>query len=135
MSYAVASALQTAVYHHLLADAAVAALVGTDIYDAIPTGTLPTTYVTLGPELARDKSDMTGAGAQHEFTVSVHTSAAGFGVAKDAAAAICDALVDADLVLSRGHLVALNFYKAQTLRESTGERRIDLKFRARVDDN
>lgn len=135
MSYAVAGALQTAVYQHLLADAAVAALVGTDIYDAIPTGTLPTTYVTLGPELARDKSDMTGAGAQHEFTVSVHTSAAGFGVAKDAAAAICDALVDADLVLSRGHLVALNFYKAQALRESTGERRIDLKFRARVDDN
>jgi hypothetical protein len=135
MSYAVAGALQVAVYQHLLADAGVSALVGTDVYDAIPTGTLPTTYVTLGPELARDKSDMTGAGAQHEFTVSVQTSAAGFAGAKDVAAVICDALVDADLALSRGHLVALNFYKAQALRDGNGERRIDLRFRARVDDN
>lgn len=136
MSYAMAAALQGAVYQHLLADAGVAALVGADVYDAIPSGALPDTYVSLGPELVRDRSDQTHAGAEHEFTVTVFTTEAGFAQAKAVAAAICDALVDADLTLARGHLVALNFHKAQALRDQKGAgRRIDLKFRARVEDN
>lgn len=134
MSYAIAAALQTAVYQRLSADAVLATLVGTAIYDALPSGSVPPIYVALGPEIARDKSDKTGAGAEHEFTVSVITDAAGFATAKDVAGAVSDALVDAPLVLSRGALVALNFYRAVAARIGTSDqRRINLIFRARVD--
>ena len=136
MSYGVSAALQTAVYQALVADTALSALVGTNIYDAIPSGTVPSLYLALGPELARDRSDKTGAGAEHEFTVSVLTDSAGFASAKEAAAAVSDVLVDADLTLSRGVLIALNFYRAKAVRVGTGDdRRIDLMFRARVQDS
>lgn len=135
MSYGVAAALQAAVYQHLSTDPAVTALVGTAIYDALPTGALPGLYVALGQETARDRSDKTGGGAEHEFTVTVVTDSAGFASAKDVAAAISDALVDADLTLSRGVLVSLNFYRAVAARVETGDtRQINLVFRARVDD-
>lgn len=137
MSYAMAAALQTAVYQHLLADAGVGALVGDAIYDALPVGTLPETYVTLGPEDVRDASDQGGDGALHRFTVSVLTSAAGFGAAKTLAAAICDALDDPGLILSRGRVVGVWFERATARRTGTGgeTRQIDLRFRARVEDN
>tara|TARA_B110000503_G_C6989524_1_gene346759 strand:- start:420 stop:830 length:411 start_codon:yes stop_codon:yes gene_type:complete len=135
MSYGVAEALQTAVYQHLVADVTLAGLVGTAIYDALPTGTLPPIYLALGPEIARDRSDKTGGGAEHEFTVSIVTDGAGFAAAKTAAAAVSDALVDADLTLTRGVLVSCNFYKATAARVGTGDvRRINMIFRARVDD-
>ena len=136
MSYGVSSALQTAVYQHLMADTALRALVGTAIYDALPPGTLPSLYVTLGPETVREKSDKSGHGALHTITVSVVTETAGFQAAKDVAAAVSDALVDADLTLTRGHLVYLAFDRALAKLEGTGtQRRIDLRFRARVEDN
>jgi len=135
MSYGVAASLQTAVYQALTNDTVLGALVGSAIYDAVPAGTLPSTYVTLGAEEVRDRSDKTGPGAEHSLTVSVVTEIAGFQTAKNVAAAISDALVDADLALARGQLVNLKFYKAQARREGTGGmRRIDLTFRARVDD-
>ncbi|MFT5742238.1 MAG: hypothetical protein ACI86S_000295 [Paracoccaceae bacterium] len=135
MSYGVAESLQTAVYQHLVADVTLAGLVGTAIYDALPTGTLPPIYLALGPEIARDRSDKTGGGAEHEFTVSIVTDGAGFAAAKTAAAAVSDALVDADLTLTRGVLVSCNFYKATAARVGTGDvRRINMIFRARVDD-
>jgi hypothetical protein len=137
MSYAISAALQSAVYQHLLADVGVSALVGTAIYDAIPAGDVPATYVSLGPEDVRDRSDSTGYGATHRFTISVVTEAAGFGAAKSIAAAISDALEGANLVLSRGRLVGLWFERASARR--TGKagriRRIDLRFRARVEDS
>ncbi|HCP81492.1 MAG TPA: DUF3168 domain-containing protein [Octadecabacter sp.] len=136
MSYGVSAALQTAIYQALVADATLAGLVGADIYDALPAGTLPSLYVALGPELVKDMSDKTGAGAVHEFTVSVVTDSAGFATAKQAAAAVSDVLVDAALVLSRGSLVALNFYRAKAVRVGTAdERRIDLTFKAIVQDD
>ncbi len=136
MSYGVAKALQVAVYGRLIADATLTGLVGTAIYDALPTGALPPLYVALGPEVVRDKSDKTGAGAEHEFTVSVVTDTAGFATAKDAAAAVSDALVDAPLTLTRGILVSLNFCRAQAARVgSSAIRQINLTFRARVEDN
>lgn len=137
MSYGMAAALQSAVYQHLLADTGVSALVGAAIYDALPAGTLPQTYVTLGPEEVRDGSDRSGAGAVHRFTVVVVTDAAGFGAAKTLAAAICDALVDASPTLSRGRLVGLWFERAAARRTGTtgATRRIDLRFRARVEDD
>ena len=135
MSYGVSAALQAAVYQRLIGDAALSGLIGAAVYDAVPAGVLPVTYVSLGPEDVRDQSDKTGSGAAHLFTVSVVTEAAGFQAAKVTAAAVSDALVDADLVLSRGRLVSLGFVKASARRVGTGtQRRIDLQFRARVDD-
>ncbi len=136
MSYAISSALQAAVYQKLTGDAALGALIGAHIYDAIPSGALPSLYVTLGPEVAKDQSDKTGAAAVHDFTVSVVTDAAGFSAAKDVAAAISDALVDADLALSRGVLVSLHFAKAAAIRIGTGNlRQINMIFRAHVADD
>ena len=91
--------------------------------------------MALGPEVVKDQSDKTGAGALHELLVSVITDVAGFAQAKSAAAAVSDALVDADLALTRGQLVSLNFYKATAVRVGTGDtRQINLVFRARVAD-
>lgn len=135
MSYAVSPALQAAVYQALTADPALGALVGAAIYDAVPTGPVPPLYVTLGAEDVRDRSDPDGAGAEHRLTVSVITATASFHTAKQAAAAVSDALVGAELSLARGRLVNLGFDRARARREGTGGlRRIDLRFRARVDD-
>lgn len=135
MSYAVAAALQSAIYARLGADTALGALVGDAIYDALPAGALPDLYVLLGPEDVRDASDKTGGGALHRFTVSVLTQNAGFVTAKAAAAAISDALVDAPLTLARGTLVGLHFERARAQRIGRGDmRRINLIFRARVAD-
>ncbi|WP_420380641.1 DUF3168 domain-containing protein [Marivita sp.] len=135
MSYAVAAALQGAVYQQLQGDAGLSVLVGDRVYDAVPKGRLPDLYVALGPERALDASDKTGRGAWHEFVVSVISDDAGFQTAKEVSAAICDALIDAGLVLERGRLVALNFTRAVAQREKAGRRRIDLTFRARVEDD
>ncbi|KRS12043.1 gene transfer agent protein [Roseovarius atlanticus] len=135
MSYGASAALQEAVYDALLADPALDALVQGAIYDALPAGILPSLYVTLGPEEVRDATDCSGDGAWHRFTVSVVTDAAGFHAAKQVAAAVSDALVDADLTLTRGALAGLHFFRARAKREGTGDlRRIDLTFRARTQD-
>lgn len=135
MSYAISAALQAAVYQQLANDAVLTSLVGASIYDALPNGTLPDTYVLLGADVTRDASDGTGGGAWHRLTVSVISQEAGFHTSKSVAAAISDALVDAPLILSRGRLVALHFFRARAVREDTGDtRRIDIIFRARVDD-
>jgi hypothetical protein len=137
MSYGMAGALQAAVYQRLLSDPGVSGLVGAAVYDALPVGELPQTYISLGPETVRDRSDVGGAGAEHRFTVSVVTETAGFGSAKAVAAAIGDALENADLVLSRGRLVGLWFERAAARRGGKAGRlrRIDLRFRARLEDN
>lgn len=136
MSYGVGAALQAAVFGALTGDATLAGLVGSAIYDVVPSGTVPALYVSLGPEEVRDRSDKTGRGANHVFTVSVVTEVPGFQAAKEVAAAVSDALVDAPLVLSRGVLVSLSFERARAFRERDGaRRRIDLRFAARVEDN
>lgn len=136
MSYAVAAALQAAIYDRLRSDLTLTALVGDAIYDALPAGTPPALYVVLGAEEVRDASDQTGAGAEHRLAISVVTDSAGFASAKAAAGAVSDALIDAPLVLSRGALVALNFAKARAMRVGTGaQRQITLTFHARVADD
>lgn len=135
MSYGVAAALQAAVYQRLAGDAALSALTGGAVYDALPPGILPALYVALGPERARDRSDVSGRGAEHEFGVVIVTEAAGFASAKAAAAAVSDALVDAPLALARGRLVSLDFLRARAARAGAGEQRqIEMTFRARVED-
>lgn len=135
MSYGVAAALQAAIYQRLMADSALDALVGSAIYDAAPPGAVTGTYVSIGPETARDASDQVGRGAFHDFTISIVTDAAGFQNAKAVAAAVSDALTGATLVLARGRLVGLWFQRARARRvEDADVRRIDLFFSARVED-
>lgn len=134
MSYAAGAALQAAVYQRLMADAALAALIGPAVFDAVPQGPVPGTYVTFGPEEAREAGDLSGGGAEHRFVVSVVTDAPGFRGAKAVAGAVSDALAGAELVLARGRLVGLWFDRARARREErAGLRRIDLTFRARVE--
>lgn len=136
MSYGMAAALQAAVYQALVGDAVLSGIVGDAVYDVVPSGPVPGTYVSLGPEDVRDRSDVTGGAAEHRFTVSVVTDAAGFQTAKAAAAAVSDVLVDAALALERGRLVGLAFEKARARRVQSGDvRRIDMTFRARVEDD
>lgn len=135
MSYAMAAALQAAIYQRLKADTALAALAPGGIHDALPPGNPPGTCVVIGPEEVRERSDHTGAGAEHRLTISVISPAAGFQAAKAAAVAVSDALAGADLALARGRLVGLWFERAQARRVEKGmQRRIDLTFRARVEE-
>lgn len=137
MSYAMAAPLQAAIYQRLTGDPALAALVGTAIYDVVPDGPVPDLYVTLGEEDVRDRSDQTGAGALHDFTVRVVTAEAGFQRAKAAAGAISDALVEAPPpAMGRGRIVGLWFLRARARRIDGGDqRRIELRFRAHLEDD
>ena len=65
MSYAMSGPLQAAIYDALVTDATLTSFVGGDVYDAVPTGTLPETYVSIGRERVSDASDKTGGGALH----------------------------------------------------------------------
>ena len=130
MTYHAAAALQGAVFDRL---SAWAGLTGVAVVDAAPAGPGMGTFVVLGPEQARDESDISGLGAAHWFGVSVISDAAGFMAAKGVAAEVCLALHAADLALSVGSLVSLTFERAVAKRLNSGEnRRIDLTFRARI---
>jgi hypothetical protein len=138
MSYAMSASLQAAVYQHLVADAALTALVGQEIYDLplpVDAPDAPELHITLGEERVRDAGTATSRGAQHDFSVTVHSSAQGFASAKAAAGAVSEALVDAPLILARGRLVALRMLFASAERGTAPERRrIVLRFRAVIDD-
>jgi hypothetical protein len=135
MSYGMAAALQAALYQHLAADPALTAMTGGAIYDAAPTGAVPDLYITLGPEEARERGDISGVGAEHRVSVSVVSAGAGFLAAKQAAGTVSDSLESAAMSLDRGRLVSLTFLRARARRSRDGKtRQIDLTFRARVDD-
>lgn len=131
MSYGAAAAFQAAIFARLAGDAR---LSGMAIVDALPSGGGSGTFILIGPEEALDASDKTGGGAEHRFTVSVISDAAGFLEAKTAAAVVSDSLVDATPPLSRGRVVGIRFMKAVAKRlDDGGVRRIDLTFRARIE--
>jgi hypothetical protein len=131
MSYSASAALQSAIYTQLTS---APALAGVSVVDAMPPGTPVGTFVLLGSEVAIDQSDKTGAGAEHRVEIAVISDAAGFLPGKTIAAAISDALVDANLTLAVGRLVSLTFTRATARRLDDGTaRRIDLQFRARVE--
>jgi len=135
MSYGMAAALQAAIWQHLSSDAGLGTLVGGAIHDTAPQGAVPDLYVVLGPEDVRERGDATAPGAEHRITVSVVSAGPGFLAAKQAAVAVSDALESAALMLDRGRLVSLTFLRARARRSRDGQhRRIDLTFRARVDD-
>lgn len=139
MSYRAAGALQGAVYERLRDDAALGALVGDAIFDAMPVSPPSGTHVSLGPEVVRDAGDQTARGTQHDFVVSVLSGAdednGGFAGVKAAAAAVADALESgAPLALDEGRLAGLWFLRATARRAESGAgRRVDLTFRARLD--
>ncbi len=136
MSYGASSALQAAVYQLLAGDPGVQALVGAAVFDEVPPGPVSGTYLSLGEGEVRDLSDATGGIGEHRFEVSVMSDAEGFATAKAAAEAVSDVLVDAAPALSRGRVVSLRFVKARARRVRAGQvRRIDMAFRAVVEDN
>ena len=131
MSYAAAAALQVAIYDRLNGWAGLA---GVSVVDEFPTGGGQGTFLILGPERVLDKGDDTGSGAEHQLEISVISDAKGFMDAKNAAAEVSNALVDANLTLTTGVLVGLRFSNAVARRLNRGDaRRIDMTFRARVD--
>ncbi|PIV76668.1 MAG: DUF3168 domain-containing protein [Rhodobacteraceae bacterium CG17_big_fil_post_rev_8_21_14_2_50_65_11] len=134
MSYGMTAALQMAIYNVLSGDGALAAIVGGHVYDALPPGPLPPLHVTLGPEKVRDRSDVSAGGAEHEISVIVTSSAAGFHAAKEAAAAVSDALLSTPLSLSRGRVARLHFYRAKARRKAA-DRLVEVWFRARLDED
>ena len=138
MSYALSSALQSAVYQRLSGDPALIDLVGQEIHDAPPQlapAETPDLHVSLGEERVKDGSTKTSSGSVHDFTVTVHARTEGFSRPKAAAAAVCEALLGADLTLTRGHLVDLRFLSARADRGRPNEtRRVELRFRAVLED-
>jgi hypothetical protein len=132
MSYGAAAALQVALYARL---AGFPALAGVPVLDAVQPGQGPGTFVLIGPEEVRDASDKSGAGADHRITVSVISDAGGFLTAKTVAGHVSDALAGFRPLLTRGTIVHLLFDRASAERIDEGAiRRIDLVFRARIDD-
>lgn len=136
MSYGASLALQAAVYQLLRGDAALAALVGSSIFDEVPPGPVSGTMVSVGEGEVRDLSDVTGGLGDHRFDIAVVSMEEGFATAKAVAETISDALVGASPALSRGRVVNLSFVKARARRSRAGQvRRIDMTFRAIVEDN
>ncbi|GIT91819.1 hypothetical protein JANAI62_22760 [Jannaschia pagri] len=134
MTYAMGNSLQMAIYSRLASDPALESLIDGAIFDAVPQ-VAPDLFVALGPEDVTDRSDQTGSGARHDLRISVVTSRDGFMAAKAVAAQVSDSLLSAALVMSRGRVVSLRFLKAKARRdEGEDTRRIDLWFRARLDD-
>ncbi|MBK5928522.1 DUF3168 domain-containing protein [Rhodobaculum claviforme] len=136
MSYATAAALQAAVYARLASDPVVTQQVGGAIHDAVPAGTPPGTFVVVGQGETVDRSCVTTPAAEHRLRISVISNAAGFQRAKEAAAAVSDAmLADPVPVLPRGRVVGVWFARAEAGRvRGTGARRIELTFRVLVED-
>lgn len=131
MTYALAAPLQSALYAALST-----ALPGLAIFDAPPAGGGSGTFLLIGPEEVVDQSDKSGAGAEHRVTLSLVSDKAGFLEAKTLAATLCDALASASLTLPRGRVVSLQFQRAAAQRLRAGRaRRIDLRFRVRVEDD
>jgi len=131
MSYAAAAALQAAVYAALTA---APALAGVQVLDAQAPGSGSGTFVLIGPVVVNDRSDKSGGGADHLFTVAVISDAAGFLAAKTVAGAVSEALIGTGLTLTVGRLVYLAFVRAQARRLGEGSRRrVDMTFRARVE--
>lgn len=130
MSYGAAAALQAAIFARL---SSLEALGGIAVVDAAPEDA-GGTWVLIGPETVVDRSDNSGAGAEHRVVISVISDAAGFLAAKEAAVAISDGLA-MPLDLARGRVAGLWFDRAAARRLEAGRtRRIDLTFRVRIED-
>jgi hypothetical protein len=133
MTFAVSQALQEAIFAHLNSDPQLSGRV----HDALPSGGVPDLFVLLGETDVRDISDVSGTASEHLFTISVVSNHAGFSAAKAMAGTVCDLLDGTTLTLSRGRMTGMAFDRAKAKRagRTGGKRRIDLRFRARLDDD
>ncbi|MEM1314026.1 MAG: DUF3168 domain-containing protein [Pseudomonadota bacterium] len=137
MSYAGAGALQEAAYQALSASPALEALVGGRVFDAAPHRDgpegAPGTYVLLGDERTRPWGARGLEGAEHELEVAVVSPAESFASAKAAAGAVSDVLLGPLPALAAGRVATAQFAGARTRRLRDGGRRIELRFRFRVE--
>ena len=139
MTYALSWPLQEAIFGQLCADAVCASHFGHRVFDSPPPligdATPEGLYLVLGDEEVADWSTADTAGAQHIMTLSVYAPRRGYSEAKQAAAAVSDALLDSTPAMSRGRIVNLRFIDAKTHRaEGDALRWIDLRFRIVVED-
>ncbi|MEM9715866.1 MAG: DUF3168 domain-containing protein [Pseudomonadota bacterium] len=123
------SAVQTFLYDQLVNDAALTALVGANIFDALPSGDAPDLSVLIGAEIVIDASDKTANARLHQVEIDLMSTAAGFSNLKDVAAAVRQALERASGPAGDGIVTRIRFKRAQSSREtSEGMRRIRLRF-------
>lgn len=125
--------LQTSIYTRLAAAPDLGAVIGSHLYDAVPAGPVPDLYVLIGEEAVRDASDQGAHGAVHDVSIAAISTADSFLKLKQAAAAIISALEAPELALSRGRVVGIWFKTSVAKRNASGQRRIELKFRVRVE--
>ncbi|MEM7057331.1 MAG: DUF3168 domain-containing protein [Pseudomonadota bacterium] len=140
MTYAISWPLQEGIYSLICTDPVCSSTLGSRVFDAVPleadNGTPDDVYMTFGDEEVQDWSSGSTNGAIHLITVSVHAPRHGFSDAKQAAAAVSDAILSGGLSLTRGNVVNVRFVDARTTRQEVdGLRRIDLRFRITVQDS
>ena len=139
MSYGMSAALQAAIFQTPAGRCArwrrwsAAA-----IYDVVPAGQVPGTYVSLGPEDVRDRSDKTGRGCGPSISRSAWSpTRRGSSSAKTVAGGDSDALDGRTPPLvtrAAGH-ASVSAGPARSGSARRENRRIDLTFRARVEDD
>ena len=110
------------------------------IFDSPPhadrPGAVKPPYLVMGDETVEVWDAQGHSGAVHRLSFEIWSRARGYAEAKSALEALCDALDDPSLSLSRGRLIHVRFESAETLREEQGElRRIRAHFTARVEDD
>lgn len=134
MTYAFAQGLQAAVFGLLAADDAVTAAVGARLWDAPPRGDEGAAgpWISLGEETVAPWGARGLVGALHELEIGVHGPEDGFAAVKAAAAAVAAALEGASPVLAGGRVASAEFVGAKA-RKVAGGRRIDLRFRFRIE--
>ncbi len=139
MTYALSWPLQEGIFSAICADGACVGFFDHRVFD----GPAPFQgeaeaeglFLTLGDEQARDWSTTSDSGAEHIVVLTVHAPRRSFGEAKQAAAAVSDALLAAPLTLSRGRVVNARFAEARTRRlERDALRQVEMRFRFVVED-
>jgi hypothetical protein len=115
-----AVALRAAIHDALVADSALATLLGgAKVYDEVPRqAAFP--YVTLGECIITDWSTGTEPGLEHQLTLHAWSRHGGHSEAHEIAGALLAALDDAPLSLAGHHLVNLRFALADIRREADG---------------
>ena len=117
MTYALAWPLQEAIFQLLCNNPICNEHFGGQIFDApLPLNgeaELQGLYLVIGDEEAQDWSTSAEHGAVHVISLNVHAPRRGFSEAKRAAAEISDAILNANLILSRGRVVSVHFVDAR----------------------
>ncbi len=136
MSVSASLALQEAVWAALTGSTELAALVGGRVFDTPPHADAPDAgagpFVVLGEERVEPWGAQGLSGAVHELEVAVQGSEAGFAGAKRIAAAVAAAMETLP-PLGVGRVATADFAGARARRTRDGGRRIELRFRYRVE--